>query len=144
MSQSVLIPSDCVDHKLIQVVALDIETTGLPKMVSNRQYAPIHEFDFYESSRVLSVAFVSIDRERSFLIKPNGFVVQGTHIHGISQQDADTKGIEWEAALDGDLIEWLRGKQVVVAHNAKFDMNVLKSELFRQGTRQCLELLSIL
>lgn len=113
-------------------------------MISNKQYAPIHELGFYESSRVLSVAFVSIDRERSFLVKPNGFIVQGTHIHGISQQDADTKGIEWEAALDGDLIEWLRGKQVVVAHNAKFDMNVLKSELFRQGTRQCLELLSIL
>jgi hypothetical protein len=73
-----------VDTRTNRVVALDIETTGLPKMASNRQYAPIHDFSSYDSSRVLSVAFVGTDQSYSFLIKPNGFQVQGTHIHGIS------------------------------------------------------------
>lgn len=116
-------------------LAIDTETTGLPK---GRQDATPENTALWNQCRVLSLAVVkysSRGREQSHfyeLIFPDTFQVAATEIHGITEEDAKTKGVPFEQAYTA-FIELVNKCPVVVGHNLKFDMNAILSEAFRRG-----------
>jgi DNA polymerase-3 subunit epsilon len=98
---------------------IDVETTGL----SSR------------SHRVLEIAVVRTDSaarvigEWSRRVDPEG-PVGATHIHGITA--ADVRGAPKFGELIPYLNQWIRGN-VVVAHNARFDLAFIQSEYENAG-----------
>jgi DNA polymerase III epsilon subunit-like protein len=68
--------------------------------------------------------------KKSIIIKPEGFTILNSHIHGITHDYASSEGINIEEALD-ILYADFKSAEFVVAHNANFDVNILLSECFR-------------
>jgi len=100
-------------------VVLDFETTGL---------SPAND-------RVIEIGMVRTDASGnplsywSSLVNPQR-AVEAIEIHGIS--DADVAGAPTFENLFDDIFRRIQG-QVLVAHNAKFDMSFLKTEMARTG-----------
>ena len=100
-------------------VVFDFETTGLSPA----------------SDRVIDIGMVRTDANGnplsywSSLINPQQ-AVRATEIHGIS--DDDVAGAPLFADAFDDILRRIQG-QVLVAHNAKFDMSFLKAEMARTG-----------
>ncbi len=71
-----------------------------------------------------------IVREGSWLIRPDPFYFSPgcVAVHGIQPADVE-RAPSWDQ-LWGELAEWFTD-QVLVAHNARFDMNVLRGTLLR-------------
>lgn len=125
--------------------AIDTETTGLP---TSRAKPTTSNFSQYDTCRMLSLAIVEFSddhKEQSahhFIVKPDGFEVKATHIHGITQEMADTQGIPFEDIYnmftaiifltEGDICR-------MIGHNLDFDMNVIRSEFIRH--QKCLDIL---
>ena len=119
--------------------AIDTETTGLPKTRAKPTEKNIHSFD---ECRMLSIAIIEFSEDfkelnsNHFLIKPEGFEVKGTEIHGITQEDVDSKGIAFEDMYNMlcAMVFYSHGdKCVVVGHNIDFDLNVIRSEFIRHN-----------
>jgi len=116
--------------------ALDTETTGLPTSRSKPTPANISHYD---ECRMLSLAIVefSDDHKESaahhFLIKPDGFEVKATHVHGITQEKAEQDGLPFEEIYNFfSGIIFLSGETcTIVGHNLDFDLNVIRSEFIR-------------
>lgn len=124
----------------------DVETTGLPTI----RDAFYKKLDVYDSSRIVSIAWrlidVDYDEELSnnyFIVKPDNYTIpeKATKIHGISNEQALSEGI-----IFYDIVEKLHQDlfkcDTIVAHNISFDINILKSELFRNDFIGTLELIN--
>ena len=116
--------------------ALDTETTGLP---TSRAKPTPGNISHYDECRMLSLAVVefSDDHKESsahhFLVKPDGFEVKATHVHGITQEKAEQDGLPFEDIYNffSGLI-FLSGETcTIVGHNLDFDLNVIQSEFIR-------------
>lgn len=111
---------------------LDIETTGLP-LDFNGLIA-----DGSNWPRVVELAFVVTDPvgkavySYSNLIKPDGWKMGATDVHGITQKEAEQKGVSIKEALI-KLSTWLKTCRFIVAHNIDFDLPVLQAEYYRLG-----------
>ena len=143
MSKSVL---DFLKGK--NVFVFDTETTGLP-LGSPSGWGSYWDYrmnDKYDSSRIVSIAWASIknfDRENidsnsdsniSHHIRyPEGFdSIPTTHIHGISLEEALKNGTPFGYILSiYGLADALLNADYIVAHNVKFDYNILMNELHR-------------
>lgn len=115
------------------VIAIDIETTGLPSRKGFNAYYDPSRYDMYDSSRVVSVALYSRQFQKYAVIRPTDFTIRNSQFHGITQEKAVGEGIPLRDFFDADTVNTLKKYQVLVAHNMNFDMNVLKSEMLRQG-----------
>lgn len=122
----------------------DLETTGLPRTVDFYTYYPYKELAYYENSRIVQIAVVVYERisnefvkiaEHDYIIKPNNFEIKNSNIHGIEQKTADFAGIEFTQAIEF-LRKDLESADLLIAHNIKFDKNVLLSELYRNKLLQ--------
>jgi len=141
------------------VFVFDTETTGLPIKTSKwGTYWDYKMNDKYDSCRIVSIAWSSInnfDKDNILdnddnsnddnnnnknnnvihhhLRYPEGFSeIQTTHIHGISFNDALTKGMPLGLILSNlGLAIALLEADYIVAHNVGFDYNVLMNELHR-------------
>ena len=122
--ENVNTPSVSVDENWpfddpVGFVVFDFETTGLSPA----------------SDRVIDIGMVRTDANGnplsywSSLINPQQ-AVRATEIHGIS--DKDVEGAPSFADAFDDIFRRIQG-QVLVAHNAKFDMSFLKVEMARTG-----------
>lgn len=115
-------------------IAWDTETTGLPMTYDTATKDNIHLFD---NCRIVSLAFVLYStrgRELSSyysVVYPDTFQVTATEIHGITHDHALMYGKKFEEVYD-DLVKAING-HILVAHNSKFDQNVLFSECYRRG-----------
>jgi len=108
-------------------MVLDTETNGLisrnndPSLINSR----IIQFCFtiygYYNDRL------SLD---SYIIKPKTFDVTNSFIHHITKDYANKIGISLEHVLD-IFYERLLTVHYIIAYNAHFDMNIIKSELMR-------------
>jgi DNA polymerase III epsilon subunit-like protein len=116
-------------------IIVDLETTGLP--IGPR----FHEnLQTYNKCRVVSIAWIvlnddlnEVDRQY-YLVHPDNFIIpkDSTRIHGITTDEAIEKGIDIKLALNKMLDSMrMHGVHTIVAHNINFDINVLKSEMFR-------------
>jgi DNA polymerase III epsilon subunit-like protein len=146
------------------VFVFDTETTGLPERTTKwGTYWDYKMSDKYDSSRIVSIAWASLkkfdknniinnnnndnknnnenDNENDKKIHhhlryPEGFSeIPTTHIHGISLNDALTKGMPFGLILSNlGLAIALLEADYIVAHNVGFDYHVLMNELYRLAT----------
>ena len=115
-------------------LAFDCETTGIP---THRRcgYKNLTAFD---SCRLVSLAVVEFDNEHNeigtyhFVVKPEGFTVQATEIHGISHEHAVEVGRSFEEIYEEIKIMFTE-IPTIVGHNLEFDINCISSEIFRRG-----------
>lgn len=128
-------------------LVLDLETTGLPKTKGFFWYPCPYEIEKYDSSRMVEMAYVILDDsyspvlERSMLIQPEHFAIENAHIHGITTEKAMAEGVSFQTAastLEADLRK--HPCSYFVAHNARFDYNVLLSNLVMHSRFRCLVL----
>lgn len=116
-------------------VVLDTETTGLPRSWN----ASLD--DLANWPRLVQIAWVQYDAKNrhigtatSFIVRPDGFRIpsQAQRVHGISTARALAEGTPLRIVLT-TLTAAIQGAKVLVAHNLRFDENVIGAEFLRQG-----------
>lgn len=118
------------------ILFFDVETTGLPLTRGWGKYYPPTDLAKYAPSRVVQVSWLVADRAlapiktANHVIRPAGFRVAGTEFHGITQERAEAEGVPITEALR-ELAADARECDLAVAHNAGFDVNIVKSEMAR-------------
>jgi len=117
------------------VLIFDTETTGLPIIKSFNVYNDPEELEYYNNSRVIEIAYIIYSpnnieiKRKHFLIKPDGFEINNSNIHGITFDNANVNGLMMIDVLDE--FEQDLDNVTLVAHNIAFDINVLISECYR-------------
>lgn len=116
-----------------RVLILDTETTGLPK---NEPDGTVIQPRIVSISWLLCLADSPSERERSYVVRPNGFTIprEATVIHGISTEYARASGTSLRTVLqqfreDCDALR----PQLVVVHNDSFDLPIIEEEFRRVG-----------
>jgi DNA polymerase III subunit epsilon len=112
----------------------DTETSGLPKLY----HAPAT--DIANWPRMVQIAWAIYDEEGNkkskiqAIIRPEGFEIppQASKVHGITTEIALQKGRSLEEVLDEFVIA-LREADYLVAHNIKFDENIVAAEMIRKN-----------
>lgn len=109
---------------------VDVETTGLPL-----NYRGIYtDLKCYDTARVVQLSFIYTDfkdkyTEYNYVIKRDNFNIKNSHIHGITNEISDSIGVDIKTALMS-FVELARDS-IIYAHNAKFDIPIIQSELYR-------------
>ena len=114
-------------------LVVDVETTGLPG-----NYKSYKQLKAFENARVVSIAWQCLDEQLHvtksvcFVVKPDGFSIPlaSENIHGISMQVATRNGTCFRETA-GILMNDLKRADSIVGHNLRFDVNVIRSELYR-------------
>lgn len=117
----------------------DTETTGLPRNYD----APVT--DFKNWPRLVQLAFLYFDDNGNkisggdYLIKPDGFTIpkQASRIHGISTEQAKKDGFPISTILP-EFNSLVEKADYLVAHNMSFDLQIMGSELLRNGMKNSL------
>ena len=118
---------------------IDVETIGLP-MRGGLPYGqfPSHEkLTMYDGARIVQVSMMLCNEHfeeielKDFIVKADGFSIDNSQFHGITQISA-TQGIPFSEVADV-LASYLNQVSHVVAHNANFDLSIINSELYRLG-----------
>jgi hypothetical protein len=125
---------------------IDVETTGLPDCsgLGFGKYPPIENLDKYDSSRIVQISIMICNERfeelelKDFIIKADGFSIDNSGFHGITNEISEKEGKHFKEIAE-ILLECLSKGSYVIAHNAKFDVNVIKSELFRLGLNSIIE-----
>lgn len=115
----------------------DTETTGLPEQINFTTFRKYSNLKAYENARLIQLCWAvynsddSLEDIKDFYVKPVGFKIQNTHIHGITHQIAD-KGYTIKYVLDKFMKVLIREDiKYIVCHNTAFDINIILSELYR-------------
>jgi len=122
----------------MQYIAFDFETSGLP--VGRKPLTPdtIKQYDTCRAVSLSAARFSSRGRLMDTfdaIIQPLDFEIgQGSiDVHGITQERALREGRPF-AEVFVDFMKFIGPRtRTFVAHNAKFDTSVLKSEMIRRG-----------
>ena len=120
----------------MQYIAFDFETSGLP--VGRRLVTPetVKQYDTCRAVSLSAARFSSrgrlIDTFDAMVYPDNFQISQGSiDIHGITQEKAMREGRPFLEVFT-DFMKFIgRHTKTLVAHNAKFDTSVLKSEMIR-------------
>ena len=129
-----IINSNIITQKYIMV--LDTETTGLPLFSKYHTFYNPKDFTKYDISRVIEIGYYiynidgDIIKKNDILIKPSGFKIENSEIHGITNENADINGVPLINALEQFYID-LYKCDTIIAHNLKFDMNIILAECYR-------------
>lgn len=116
---------------------LDIETSGLPEINGYEYYSP-RLTKYYDKSRIIEIAYTIID-DRTYILEkcdsliiPDGFNINNTEFHGITDKMCKEEGMPMKLILD-ELKENIIKYNVneIISHNVKFDVNILISECYR-------------
>jgi DNA polymerase III epsilon subunit-like protein len=119
---------------------LDLETTGLPARAGlpfgvSPPYSIVHKYD---TCRIVQMSYMLCDSVyenttmRDFIVKPSGFRIPNSTFHGITDEIAEERGVLFDEIIK-QFVADLEHVGTIIAHNAEFDINVLKSELYRRG-----------
>ena len=136
------------NHKFI----FDLETTGLPRRGRNRKlnYKDLTSFD---GCRIVSISWILTHDEddeknvildkSNYYVKPEGFDIpqSSTNVHGLTLEMLNEKGISIHTIFH-ELLNMFSVKYnitEIISHNIDFDLNVLKSELYRYNNISLLE-----
>jgi len=119
-----------------QYVAWDTETTGLYNTRARPTKENLSKFDSARIVSLSAVKFSSRGREIDTfnrIIKPIGYQVGATHIHGITHEYAEEHGIPFKIAFQ-EFIEFIGDRcNILVAHNQRYDQDIIGHELLRIG-----------
>lgn len=127
-----------MNNKLIFI--FDTETTGLPY---TNDYTNLEK---YNNSRLIQFSGILYDFSKYMLIeefdiyiKPDEFKINNSHIHNITDEIANKKGIPIKQFFK-ILKKILKYKPLkIVGHNVDFDNNIIKSELYRYKKEKLLK-----
>lgn len=119
-----------------KILIFDTETTGLP----NNWNAPISDLSNWP--RLVQLAYLIYDEEKNllkrqnYIVKPLDFIIpsNATKIHGISNETAQSNGIEIWQVLEEFNSELLHVDEIV-AHNLSYDEKIIESEYYRLGLK---------
>ena len=115
---------------------IDTETTGLPILFGFDKFPPPTDHRRYDTSRMVHIAWKIIDKNynevcfKNFIIKRDGFEINNTQFHGITNEISDEKGVDITVALS-ELEKDLENCTTIIAHNLKFDYNVIVNHCYR-------------
>jgi DNA polymerase III epsilon subunit-like protein len=119
-----------------QYVAWDTETCGIPKTRVRPTKENLSKFDDARIVSLSAVKFSSHGREIDTfnrIIKPIGYQVGATHIHGITHEYAEEYGVPFKTAFQ-EFIEFIGDRcNILCAHNSLFDEGIIGHELLRIG-----------
>lgn len=130
----------------MSIIILDTETTGIPEKNRFGEYFSYKDIQKYDNSRVIQLSYQCVDinfnkvYDRNYLIKGVD-EIKNSDIHGISLEHLNRKGNNIKDII-GNIFSDLKNCQVIICHNLAFDMIVLKSELFRNGYSECIDILN--
>ena len=115
------------------ILVLDLETTGLAKDYKD-SFDNVDNWPYIVqiSYQILSGYDNDMLKEADYILRPENFVIPESSIllHGITNDIANEKG--WDRKdFYKYFVEQLKAVHYIVAHNADFDVNVLKCELLR-------------
>jgi len=122
----------------MQYIAFDFETSGLPKGRKPLTPETIGQYDTCRAVSLSAARFSSRGRLMDTfdaIIQPLDFEIgQGSiDVHGITRERAMRDGRPF-AEVFVDFMKFIGPRtRTFVAHNAKFDTSVLKSEMIRRG-----------
>lgn len=119
---------------------IDVETTGLPERgnLSFGQLPPYDDLLSYKDARVVQVSMMLCDEHfeeiefTDFVVKSDGFTISNSNFHGITNEISETKGTLFLKIAE-TISKYLKQVSHIVAHNANFDISIIKSELYRLG-----------
>ena len=113
----------------------DCETSGFV----NKRNANYQDLDAFDTARIVSICWIltqgdKIVEQSYFVIKPIDFEISpgAEAVHGISKKTAMSEGVKIQEMFN-ELAESLENVHNMISYNIEFDINVLKSELFRAG-----------
>ena len=126
---------------------IDTETNGLPNMhnIKYGDYPLYTNIEKYNTARVIQISFMICDENlneiemHDYVIKRQGFDINNYEFHNITNEISDN-GFQFDVVMN-IFYEKLKLCKYIIAHNINFDINVIKSELFR---RQKYDLISLL
>ena len=111
---------------LSDVCFFDCETTGVP--------AKGLKWDehFNQFPHVVQLAWSFGDKERSFIVKPDGWIIpdEVVEIHGITTERAIAEGVPFDVIVDEFLAD-AAAAPLVCAHNIYFDTSMVKANILR-------------
>lgn len=123
-------------------IVFDTETTGLPYTHAS----PHKNLRAYDKSRILQLSWAVYDIDgnlmsvNNYIIKPMGYHVLATHIHGITERiaarGANLPNVFEKFQSDMNRVNFLLG------HNVMFDIHILMSEMIRIKNKLFLDELS--
>ena len=117
---------------------IKIETNGFPIMKAgyNAKYYSYNDLTKYNNSRIVRISwgtytFKKVNKSiHNYIIKPNGFNITNSNIHGITENEANTNGEDIENVFN-ILKNDLKDVKFIVGHSLDFITNILYSELHR-------------
>lgn len=125
------------------VLFVDVETNGLPdRKAGANSFFDFKELDKYQSSRLIAVSWCICDFKgdqkilRTVYVKPDGFIITNSDIHGITQEKVNKDGVTVKHMFDQLEQDLTDNVKVMVAHNLEFDYNIIMSELHRLGNKK--------
>lgn len=116
----------------MKVVFFDIETTGLP-ISWKESYINTNNWPYLvQLAYIVSDHKREINSQEDIILKPENFEIypDSTKVHGISNQQALSIGKNRKLTLK-KFASLLNNVDYIVAHNANFDVNVLRCEFLR-------------
>lgn len=122
---------------------LDVETTGFPEKMG-RKYFPCEQIEKYNSSRIVQITFMLCDDALQcislydYIIQSDGFDIPNEEFHGITLNKSLSEGIPF-SIMALQLHKILLCVDEIIAHNADFDINIIKSELYRYKLNDILD-----
>ena len=131
------------DYRLI----FDTETSGLPYRTRAEGYTYTN-LDHFKDARLLSISWIILDNNNNIVSKDTYYIIpdnfeisaDSIKIHGLTKEFLVENGItihELLSNLNGLFEKY--NITLLIAHNISFDINILKSELYRYKYNLTLE-----
>jgi DNA polymerase-3 subunit alpha len=125
---------------------IDTETNGLPDCTGLRwgEYPVYNDLSKYNAARIVQFTFMVCgthfeEKElHDYIIRRDGFSIENQQFHGITNEISDNNGISFVEAANIFSTN-LSKVSHIVAHNIAFDINVIKSELYRHNLHHIIE-----
>lgn len=132
-------------HNNKKYLVIDTETTGLPERPSVGSYYSYEDLNKYKDARMIQVCWAIYDGDKletleDHIIKPVGFEINNSEIHGITHKKALITGHNLNTVL-AQLSQDIAKVKYIVGHNISFDMHILCSELYRSKFYDVIDLL---
>jgi len=108
------------------ILFFDTETTGLIPRIENTNNYP----RLVQLSALLYSETGNLLQTFDCIVKPNGFSIPNSEIHGINDKIANSKGVDISIILL-EFKEICKKANLIVCHNYAFDSLIIKSELRR-------------
>lgn len=108
------------------VLTFDSETTGVPRKGAK------WDVDFAEFPNIVQLAWSINGKERSYIIKPDGWIIpdEAIAVHGITNERANAEGVPFADIID-EFLEDCEKARLLVGHNIYFDTSIVKAMILR-------------